>query len=375
MKLFLSDWNSEHAFVADTEEKKEYPINSWLSSGDGKQVYMVSAYLYDKSIMFLYIYDLSYHPENKEKYVYIMPETYRESLEQSKRFNRQFRFNVRYEVNDLNTGCSFRTCLPLRADEIEPRGEPEFDKFTEMRQGEYDYLCNLMKETDRIPKALRDKELAFGKCIVSLDECDDEIKNIAIYQPEYISNEYEAETTFTVPYGECEVCVPYTISDTGEENYFTVRELKFHDMSHAFDERYEELKKAREDMPEDSEIDHGRMDFEEMRSMYNVTILTISIQQSIKERSFNFFTKERLDTKMKVHTTGIGGSFTVGCFFFSEEGSETDGTMLYKRMYSLGEVDGEPKDEYEITLISVTDILKAERKALLELRFDECEEG
>ena len=320
MKLFINDWDGDiNTFVNDTVENKEYPVNKWITIGDGKQIYLASLYVYDEFVMFFYIYTIDLMREYMEHEVYETPKTNRDFARQS-RGNKTLS-SFEYEINHLKSGRgSSGGCLP-----------------TKTHYEEYDYLLNIMK--GRLPKELQGVTLAFRKDCYAFEKPVDEIKHFAIFPSNYEPHYHFIDKTFCVPFGSCDIKIGYPIGDA--RSYVVLRELKVYDMMQAFEEQYEDL-----------------------REIYNKKLLVLSYLVPVEHRTFDFYLKEYLDAE--VDNSGSGQ-----IWLYNTDTNDNIQDGLYKRYAVLCEIHDTPKVEYEITLMWAVDSIKHERRAVFEMSLED----
>lgn len=359
MKLFINDWNGDRdSFIMNVEENSEHPINAWVTSGDGSRVYLASAYVYDEFVMFFYVYDRKYSCEYAEPAVFKISQTNRDLIARSPK--NLYRMAFEYEANHLKAGRgSSGECLPRQKPENVPEEEP--DEFFEMYFGEYDYLCDIMK--DRLPEELQGLPIAFKKDCFSFAEPVNRIEHIAIFPSSHEVRRHFIDKTFTMPYGECEIKIPY-LAD-GAQSYIILRELKVFDMLKAFEEHYDEFVKARENSLLELEKSKGKgnqtvMDLDEMRKYWDKRLLTLSYTRPEEKRSFEFYTTEYLNAKI---SSAANGSTAVA-YILSPDKDDRVLDGLYKGVSVLGEVNDTPNAEYEITLLWMSEPVGHERKAV-----------
>ena len=321
MKLFINDWGGG-TFVNDTQENKEYPVNKWLTLGDGKQIYLASLYVYDEFVMFFYIYAIDLMREYMEQEVCEIPKTNRDFIKQPRGSKTLNLFE--YEVNHLKSGRgSSGGCLP-----------------TQTHYEEYDYLLGLMKE--RLPKELKGAALAFRKDCYAFEKPVDEIKNFAIFPSNCETRYYFIDKTLSVPFGSCDIKIEYPVGDAS--SYIILQGLKVYDMMEAFDEQYDDL-----------------------REFYDKRLLILSYLVPAEHRTFDFYLKEYLDAEVDnggLNQIWLYNADTSNSFDDSSKGG------LHKRDVVLCEIDDSTKSEYEITLMWAVDSLEPERKAVFEMSFE-----
>ncbi len=386
MKRFINDFNRDRGTeltLENRDEKLECPINTWVTTEvDSKtQKFLVSAYVYEDFVMFLYLYDLKFDRDyNKQKdglLQYKRAVTYRDSVMLAFENDCEFQLMpmVSYELNQLPTnGGGTHRCVPNIHECIPP--ESEWDDIMKMYYGEYEYLLNLVTETDRIPKALQDKELAFRKDCFQFREPISEINNLVIYLPSYKFCTHFIGISVTVPVGECDIKIPYTIAKTGEESYFIIKKLELHNMMEDFQRDYDILKENHEKALQADEENKNKygdrsevISLEEMRQFYSRTLLQLYILMPEEKRSLKFYTNEYLDSEIQVNN--LNSDILT---WYSDRGTDSDDGALYRTICHVEGYMGVVKDEYEITLLSVTDTFQFERKALFEMKSDTLED-
>jgi len=332
---------------------KEYPINTWITEEGGRRVYLMSAYLHDEHIEFLYIYDGSLCQAENDDLLIGPHKTNRDMIKHySKDSDRASIYTFEYEINDLQDVQSSGAAVYKL---------PKLYEEEENIDTEYEYLCDLVK--DDLPEELKEAELVFWKTQVSLAATVEGIRNIAIYPQTYETKKYIIDKSVTIPYGECDIKIPYTAD--GEQSYIILRELKVLDMADEFDKHYDELKKARENTLKEWEA-QGKpenqtvIELDEARQFYDKKILTLTFLKPDEARSFEFYETEHLNTEIFNSSKG----HSTGCIFISSDKEEVaDG--LYKDTAVICEVAGAPKLEYEITLMRALESIEHEKKAIL----------
>jgi|GEM_PF-3774487 len=310
MKLFINDWDgSIDKFVPNTEENREYPIDKWITFGNGKRSFLASVYVYDEFVMFFYIHTIDLVQEYMEYTSYVAPKINRDWAAQPKKGNLMNMPN--YEVNHLKSKQSRGgACLP-----------------TQTYEEEYDYLFALTKE--RVPEELKGKTLAFRKDCLSFEKPVDEIKHFAIFPNKHESRYHFIDKTFTLPFGRSGIKIEYA------ESYVIIHELKIYNM-------LESLK--------------GQQYEEDLREFYDKNLLIISYSAPEEQRSFEFYLKEYLAAKVE---DNLGGN---QIWLYSFDGDDDD-----KRKSVLCEIKDSPQAEYEITLMWAIDSIQHERKAVFEM--------
>ncbi len=376
MKLFVNNWNiAMEDLAVGIEENREYPINAWVTDEEGKQLFLASAYVYDGFVMFFYMYDLNYERKPVEQVMRKPENTQRDVIENNRNAFNYYKLFFEYEVNGLKSGSGRpQDCTPSGGYMYVPKREESDldDTMWNLFYGEYDYLVNLVKETDRVPHELKGKELAFKKDSYAFEQAVEKLESLAIYPQTHNHKTCSINKTFTVPYGTCDIKVPYADKQNGVESYFIVKELKLHDMLEEFDAKYDEYKalydKALLDYEENKEKlgeHHHMISLEEMRQAHDKRILMLSLVKPEEKRSFHMRTNEFLDSK--IVTTNNSAVISTNYYWHSDEDPKEGD--LYKAMAFLCEFEGELKSEYEITLLSVTDNWENERIALFERKF------
>ena len=341
MKRFINDWYGDvNTFVSDTEENAEYPVNKWLTLGDGKRIYLASLYVYDEFVMFFYIYAIDLVREYMKNNVYEAPKINRDWAKQS-RGSKSFN-SFEYEVNHLKSGLGGSWgCLPRQID-YEKSDE---DSDGEIEIYEYDYLLGLMKE--RLPDELKGVTLAFRKDCYAFEEPVDEIKHFAVFPNNYEPYYHFIDKTVNVPFGSCDIKIEYPVGDDqsyddqsyGDQSYVVLRELKVYDMMQAFDEQYEDI-----------------------REFYDKRLLVLSYLVPVDHRTFDFYLKEYLDAEVDDDNSGQ-------VWLYSADASDSLQDGLHKRDAVLCEIHGSPESEYEITLMWAVDSFKHERRVIFEMSF------
>jgi len=299
----------------DIERSKEYPIDTWIRENSGRRIYLASAYVWDGSVTFLYVYDAALSNSAEENTVDFFE----------------------YEVNGLQA--------------MEGNGWL-IDKLDNDKDSDLYYLVK-----NRLPEELRSAGLAFFKWDASFAKPIDEIKNITIYPQTQETKRYLVDKAFTVPYGKCDIKIPYTIN--GQRSYIILRELKIVDMLEEFEKNYEEIKKARENTLKEWD-EKGKpwnqvlLELDELRRYYDKRRLLLTYLKPEQSRSIEFYTAGHLNT---------------GTIYISIDKNEMmDG--LYKDIAVICEITGEPELEYEITLMFALEHIEYERKAVLRRDFE-----
>ncbi len=391
MKRFINDYNrGEKLSLENRDEKKEYPIGKWVTTevGSKKQDFLVSAYVYEDFVMFFYMYDVnrdtSCGEQKSELPQWKLPVTQRD-LAMWSCDEEPFSTFGSYELNHLTSlGGGSTYCVPNPHEDAPP--ESEWDDSMKMYFGEYEYLLNLVKETDRVPEELKDKELAFRKDCFEFGKPIDEIHHIALYPHTHTFSTYFVGKSVTVPVGKCDIKVPYTMAKTGEPSYFIIKELELHNMLEDFErdydilkenhekavKDYEENKDANISPEEESSLVHRYnlqgptqriMSLEEIRQSYDKTILILSVLMPEENRSLKFYSNEYLDSPIKNSISSVGVVLRVDK---ADERLEDD---LYKTTCHVEGYMGVAKDEYEITLMSASDNFTIAKKPLFEIEF------
>ena len=311
MKLFPNDWNFSgdiDDFNWNIEENKEYPINAWITTESGRPVYLVSAYAYDEFVMFLFIYEQNSNSGYIEQDVFEQPKTNYNLIAKSTYHYHDFPdFEIKVNHLDMKVG-SGGGCSPLPKpynaennqdiDIAEEESESERNKSIDLLADEYDYLHNLVK--DRLPKQLQGAEIEFWKQCSSYVEPVKEINHIAVYPEKYKINRHFIDKTFTAPFGDCDIKVPYSIGE--EQSYFIVRELKVFDMLDEFDKNYDEFKEVHENSLREWE-ESGRpqnqsiMELDDIRKLHDRKLLIITCLKPEESRSFEFYLTNYLNAE------------------------------------------------------------------------------
>ena len=349
MKLFIHDWSfgiEAHNNEIPVEADKEYPINAWIELR-GERLYLLSVYLFKKCVMFLYVY------ERKGVQQHISPfPTSTEAMNKwtnkdmilsrsTKGLNEIFTYNINH-MSDLGGGGN--------------------DCFPEYAQEEFAYLCDQTK--DRLPEELQDTEILFRKFTINLESPLTELEHIAIYPPAHIYKTQLADKTFTVPYGKCNIKVPYSIG--GEESYIIIKELKIHDLLEDFDKNYSKFEESYKNSLEEAEkngLPSGQsiMSLDEIRTHYDKRLLMLCLLKPEEHRSFEIHTTEYLNTSVLASRRDSASFFT---WAIDKDDNMQDG--LYKYYHPLDEIKESPYSEYELTLMFATDSTKLEQKPIFE---------
>jgi hypothetical protein len=351
MKAFINDWMAiPETYDENNKENREYPINEWITEADGSRSFLVSAYVYDDFIMFLFMGEPAY----------------------SLNYN-----SFEYEVNHLKM-ISAKGSQPIKHPDV---NQPEWAHFhpeaLRVLNDEFKYLYDLMHEAGRIPDDLKEKKFTFYKYSISFEAPVEEIHHLAIYPMTFHGNNYYIGKTFSVPYGPCTLEIPYTVSP-GQESFIIIKELKFYDLMEEYEKSYDEIKKTYDESQLDWEkneerykrLGMGRGRFEEIKEVYDMTVLQLSLLCPEEKRTFSF----RADTGyIRPQEKDV---ITHRVFFYtpSENEDRKEGD-LYRYTAILGEVGGEPKKSYEVTLEGAADPYIPEREVIWEKNFSKLPDG
>ncbi|MCL2399442.1 MAG: hypothetical protein FWC91_06840 [Defluviitaleaceae bacterium] len=362
MKLFINDWDGNRdTFVIGTEENREYSVNKWITTKEGKRIYLASVYVYDEFVMFFYIYVIDMMREYIEHTTYEMPKTNRDWAQQSG--GRSYFSSFEYEVNHLKSKQgSSGGCLPTQMPDNIPA--EKMDELTKMHYEEYDYLLGLMK--GRLPTELKGVTLAFRKDCYAFDEPINEIKNFAVFPNSYEASYHFIDKTFTMPFGNSNIKIEYPVGNT--QSYVILRELKVYDMLDTFEEQYEEFEKAHKNALQDLEkrenpVNEDVISMDDLRTFYDKRLLLLSYLAPEEHRSYDFYLKEYLDAVVDNSPSSSGR-----IWFYNIDVDDRLENGLYKHNAVLCEMNEKPKAEYEITLMWAIDSVQHERKAVFEMK-------
>ena len=375
MKLFPYDYLDQRNSEAPSEiAKSEYPINHWLDNKNGHPAYILSAYLYDSFVVFLYVYDHSVGlPDHSDYPDLATLRTLETNKDMIMAFQKSYNSSTfdEIEINSLKSQRSgSRECVPITMPDFSSWDADtpyevleESKKHYENAIEEYDYLYEFVKS--RLPDSLKTAELAFIKETVTFSEAIDKIEDLVIYSQCHETRYHFIDKPLSIPYGACNIKIPYSAND--ENSYLILKELKIVDLLEEFDKRYDEYKEAHEAALKDWE-ERGRpenqhvMDLDEARALSDRRLLTITYLKPEETRSFEFY----LTNYLKAERTPSERS-AIG-YIFMPDIDERMEDGLYKGIAVLGEMEKPSEKEYEILLLRTVDNTTHERKLILEIK-------
>ena len=403
MKLSPNDWSFSgdiSDFDWNIEENKEYPINAWITAENENSVYLVSAYAYDEFVMFFFVYKQSSNSGYVGQDVFEQPKTNYNLIADPTRGHYDFpNFEIKVNHLDIKKG-SGNGYFPLpKIDEYydaennhdfdvaEEEFESKLNKSMDMLAGGYDYLHNLVE--GRLPKQLQGEEIVFWKQCFSYVEPVKEINHIAIYPEKYKRNRHFIDKTFTIPLGDCDIKVPYSMGE--EKSYFIVRELKVFDMLEYFNENYDKFKEVHENSLREWE-QNGKpqnqsiIELDDIRKIYDKKLLMITYLKPEESHSFELYLTNYLnavshhiegrpnlnfENEIEADKATFIPQNTLAPVSFIIIPDEDDNIIngLFKSITALCEAPDKPNSEYEITLMWIHDSIERECKALFVAEF------
>lgn len=351
MKMFINDWNqdsAEYVKLTPIEDNREYAVDQWLTDEDGNKLYLVSAYLYDDFVMFVYVF---------ENEIQLQPDTLEDYMCSRQRIMSSI-FN--YEIDDCKPVSARGSCIFPRIIQEDTEDELEAEY-------EYDYIYELFTKANRIPEYFKNKQIAFKKDNVSFGKQIEKISRLSIYPNVHKHNSFSVKKAFTVPFGSCDINISYSTKE-GYESFILIKSLKLHNLLEDFDKNAEEYRKIYEESistcPESGNEINVYNSFEELRKSYDKSILILTLLSPEEHRSFNFrnLTKEPRNPNFE-------DSHVSTVYLFRSDRSKARDDGLFEHIVSLGEWNSPTIAKYEVVLESVTDNFQIEKTLLLEKCF------
>jgi len=367
MKLLKYNQDSENInTMINMESNKEQPINTLFEVGSDREVFLVSAYMFNEFVMLLYAYE---HPKlmynnNQKDFKYMI--TNRSMFDVVKKNSPHIKFE--YEVNHLNPIKG--SCEEIN-NEVWIRGMalpnlPVHDHFELPLIGNtrYSYIYNLIKK--RLPSKLQSVDITIKADYLSFNKPITEIKNIVLYPPRRESKRSFLDLNFSLPLGEYEIKIPYSVN--GTQSFIIAKKLQTFDKLKIFEKNYNENWRKNWDyhmrtqgLSKEERESNITREIANLQELHAKKILRFSYLKPETTRSFGLYTTSYLNDKQNSFDTTHISSFNP-----TIDDIKVDG--LYKCTQEVGKLRSETDTEHEINLIWVNDIIEHEHKPVLDYR-------
>ncbi len=373
MKQFINDWHGDpNVFVPNTEENIEYPINKWLQIGIGdSKVFMLSAYVYNEFVMFLYVLDNSLYEKSLAQHQFIQfPKTYREQEEHSFKSNNRFNVFLNYEINGVKNSTGRGSFVHFVENEA-LKADNNWNN--EIQKEEYNYLFKLISEEGRIPNELKNKQVTFAKNCFAFEQTITQINNLKVKNLQHNFKAYDVQKRFTIPFGKSNLKVPYTVKETGKESFIITNKLEVYNTLETFQKSVDELKKRIAENKILGNLEMAQREEEHLEMLekdhFDKNLLTLKFLKPEKNRSFKIMADSYLNSEVVINK---GSSHTFAIYFSKPESNEQTEEGLYEDLTVVCELNEgleNLESDYTVTLLNVTDTIQPNEKPLLEVSF------